>query len=202
VWEMKTFAIYNDPMTRNFVTEPWVYWDDGFTQDELGRLVDYCDSTDLVKGVTFGGENLETRNSNVCFFDRNKENAWIFDRLNFIIQSANEMFYGFQLDGYRTFQYTTYNDTEQGHYNWHMDMGMGTKETLLTRKLSLSLLLNDDFEGGEFHINNGSESNAITIPAKKGRAILFPSFMIHRVTPVTKGIRKSLVVWVLGQKFT
>jgi PKHD-type hydroxylase len=69
------------------------------------------------------------------------------------------------------------------------------------RKLSLTLLLNDDFEGGEFQVNDGKEEMAITVPMNKGRVVLFPSFMIHRVKPVTKGVRKSLVVWVLGPKF-
>jgi PKHD-type hydroxylase len=72
------------------------------------------------------------------------------------------------------------------------------------RKLSLTLLLNDDnddFEGGEFQINNGKQETPITVDMFKGRAVLFPSFMIHRVKPVTKGVRKSLVVWVLGPKF-
>jgi PKHD-type hydroxylase len=84
-----------------------------------------------------------------------------------------------------------------------MDICLGKQKepSALVRKLSLSLLLNDDFEGGEFHINQGNEKQPIIVPTKKGRAILFPSFMIHRVTPVTKGIRRSLVVWVLGPKF-
>ena len=69
------------------------------------------------------------------------------------------------------------------------------------RKLSLSLALNDDFEGGEFQINEGKETNPITVPMHKGRVVLFPSFMIHRVTPITKGTRKSIVVWVNGPKF-
>jgi len=59
----------------------------------------------------------------------------------------------------------------------------------------------DEYEGGEFQINNSDEKDAETIPTKKGRMILFPSFMIHRVAPVTKGKRKSVVVWVTGPKF-
>jgi len=57
------------------------------------------------------------------------------------------------------------------------------------------------YEGGEFQINNGQEKDVETIPTKKGRMIIFPSFMIHRVAPVTKGKRKSVVVWVTGPKF-
>mgnify|MGYP003351822367 FL=1 len=63
------------------------------------------------------------------------------------------------------------------------------------------LLLNDGFEGGLFQINKGLESKPETIEMIKGRLLLFPSFIIHRVTPVTKGIRKSLVTWVEGPRF-
>ena len=200
---MRTLTIYNDPVTRATVTEPWVYWDGGFSNEQLDQIDQYCKKFDLHKGTTYGGENLSTRNSDILFHQRNPENGWIFDTLNFIVQSANEMFYGFDLNGYDSFQYTTYSDQANQHYDWHMDICLGKhKETSgLVRKLSLSLLLNDDFEGGEFHINQGNQSTPTVVATKKGRAILFPSFMIHKVTPVTKGIRKSLVVWVVGPKF-
>ena len=73
-----------------------------------------------------------------------------------------------------------------------------------TRKLSVVMMLNDpekDFEGGEFQMNMSSEDKAETIHMRKGRIVFFPSFFIHRVTPVTKGIRRSLVIWVTGPKF-
>ncbi len=113
------------------------------------------------------------------------------------------MFYGFNLNGYEWFQYTTYRAEDRGRYDWHADMEFGTSHApdIESRKLSLTLCLNDDFEGGQFQINSGREEIPIIVPAPKGRVIAFPSFMIHRVTPVTKGIRRSLVVWVVGPKF-
>ena len=58
-----------------------------------------------------------------------------------------------------------------------------------------------DFEGGDFEINQGQEKDATKVDAKKGRILAFPSFMLHRVAPTTKGKRKSLVFWALGPKF-
>jgi PKHD-type hydroxylase len=72
------------------------------------------------------------------------------------------------------------------------------------RKLSLSLLLNEpgvDYNGGDFQFNLGNEDGASSAECRKGRIIAFPSWAIHRVTPVTQGIRRSLVVWVTGPKF-
>jgi PKHD-type hydroxylase len=198
-------SIYNDPWVRSHVTYSHVNWDNVFTEDELKTIVEYCDAIGTESGTVFGGSSQEDyekyRVSNVKFHKRNQETAWIFDRLNFVIQAANEQFYNFNLNGYAEFQYTTYDPN--GRYDFHTDLAYGEKygnESEL-RKLSLTLLLNDDFEGGEFEVNLGKEENAITVPMHKGRVVLFPSFVLHRVKPVTKGVRKSLVIWVVGPKF-
>lgn len=198
-------TLYNNPWQRSQITFPYVTWDNGFTEEELKAVIDYCDASGTEFGTTFGAQTKEDiekhRVSNIRFHGRNENTAWIFDKLNFIIQASNEQFYNFHLNGYAEFQYTTYD--KNGRYDWHTDIAFGEKfgNDSQPRKLSLSLVLNDDYEGGDFQINNGKEETPITVERKKGRAILFPSFMIHRVTPVTSGIRKSLVVWVLGPKF-
>lgn len=198
-------TIYNNPWQRSQITFPYVTWNGAFTDEELNSIIDYCDSSGTEQGVTFGAQSKEDiekhRVSNIKFHNRNENTAWIFDKLNFIIQAANEQFYNFHLNGYAEFQYTTYDSN--GRYDWHTDMSFGEKfgNDAEQRKLSLTLLLNDNFEGGEFQINNGKEETPLTVSMQKGRAVLFPSFMIHRVTPVTSGVRKSLVVWVLGPKF-
>lgn len=200
-------TIYNDPHTRAKFVEPWVYWDGTFTDEELEKIVMYCEQFEMDEAITFAPQiDKDYRVSNVKFCNRNDDTAWIFDKLNFVIQSANEIYYNFNLNGYSEFQYTTYDGEKNGNYNWHMDMPTGKSFTnqpsLEQRKLSLTLLLNDSFEGGEFYINPSSESMADLVPTKKGRIILFPSFMCHKVAPVTKGMRRSLVIWVVGPKFT
>lgn len=204
---MRYNTIYNDPTTRSRVIYPWVYWEDFLSEEELDKIVSYCDSLETTIGTTFGSkieeEVKEHRVSDVSFFQRNNDTAWIFDKLNFIIQAANEKYYNFDLNGYSDIQYTTYDSNKIGRYDWHTDIGFGElfDKNSDTRKLSLTLNLNDDYEGGEFEINVGKESNPIKCETKKGRAIIFPSFVVHRVTPVTKGVRKSLVIWVVGPKF-
>ena len=200
-------TIYNDPNSRTKIIEPWVYWDNAFTDEELEKIVMYCEQFEMHSGVTASPVMNAHRISNIKFHSRNEDTAWIFDRLNFVIQSANEMYYNFNLNGYADFQYTAYEGEKNGHYDWHMDLLTGRShidmvDTIDPRKLSLTLLLNDSFEGGEFYVNPSTESNPDIIPTKKGRIILFPSFMCHKVAPVTKGTRRSLVVWVVGPKFT
>ena len=154
--------------------------------------------------------NEKVRKSDVKFinFDNGMGQAdWIFFRLNKIIEDINNQFYNFDINGYESFQYTVYHDHEKGRYDFHMDTIMGNNmpdDMYETRKLSMTFLLNEpgvDFEGGDFQINSGQEKDAETVPLNKGRIIIFPSFMIHRVNPVTKGTRKSIVIWVVGPKF-
>jgi PKHD-type hydroxylase len=197
--------IYNDPIGRARVTPPWIWQDGIFTEEEIDSIVKYCDYQGTEMGTTFGSQEKEVveqvRKSGVKFHHRDENTSWIFDRLNFAIEANNERYYRFNLNGYDSFQYTTYDKT--GKYDWHMDTNLGGDPGHMqeTRKLSLTVCLNDDYTGGEFQINLGQEKSAEILPAKKGRAFFFPSFVIHRVAPVKKGIRKSLVVWTTGPKF-
>jgi PKHD-type hydroxylase len=197
--------IYNNPVERARINQPWVWQDDIFTEEEIDSIVKYCDYQGVEIGTIFGSEEKETvekvRKSGVKFHKRDQNTAWIFDRINTAIEANNERYYRFNLNGYEYFQYTTYD--KEGKYDWHMDMAMGLDPGNYqeTRKLSMTICLNDEYTGGEFQINMGQEKNAETLQAKKGRAFFFPSFMIHRVAPIKKGVRKSLVVWVTGPKF-
>tara|TARA_E500000318_G_scaffold111703_2_gene131317 strand:+ start:389 stop:1108 length:720 start_codon:yes stop_codon:yes gene_type:complete len=165
-------------------------------------------NTIIQKTPTAGqGPNEAVRKSDVAFVYRDEKTAWIFERLNFIIESLNAQFYNFDVNGYEMMQYTVYHDHEKGKYDFHQDTIMGhalPDDMYETRKLSVTFLLSEpgvDFEGGEFQINSGEEKNSETIVMKKGDVIVFPSFLIHRVKPVTKGTRKSIVIWVVGPKF-
>ena len=82
-------------------------------------------------------------------------------------------------------------------YGWHQDFG-----GLLSRKLSLVMQLSDpeEYEGGELQIMVGGEK-PISINKQKGLVVVFPSWAVHQVTPVTKGLRQSLVAWVSGPNF-
>ena len=83
-----------------------------------------------------------------------------------------------------------------GHYGWHMDVGQGV---VSTRKLSISVQLSDpaDYDGGELEFLASGDCG----PRTQGTLIAFPSFLVHRVRPVTRGTRWSLVSWVAGPSF-
>jgi PKHD-type hydroxylase len=201
-------GIVNFPQERTRITHPWVWWDGAFTAEEIDKIVAYCTARDIEEADTLGGKNEKVRISDIKFHHWNEELDWLFGRFNQVIEVINNRWYGFALNGYESVQFTQYRAEVAGKYDWHFDMCVGEDylpaEMIEPRKLSFTLLLNDpgvDFKGGDFQFNLGNEQEARTAESKKGRIIAFPSFMIHRVTPVTEGIRRSLVIWVTGPKF-
>lgn len=200
-------GIVNFSFERATVTHPWIYWDDWYNNEEIQKIIEQCQSVDVEKAVTIGGEDHDYRRSKVRWIYPNTQTNWFFEKTNSLIEMLNNRFYGFDLNGYESFQYTEYEASEKGHYDWHMDTHMGYKDGpidrdfIQPRKLSLTIMLNDDYEGGEFQLNTQGEYNPKSPERKVGRVIAFPSFIMHRVTPVTSGTRKSIVVWVTGPKF-
>ena len=97
-------------------------------------------------------------------------------------------------------QYAEY--TKDDFYNWHMDSNIRMGAMPPVRKISMTLLLNDpkNFEGGELEIFSGQPLNSSLnkINLLQGYAVFFASFLLHRVTPLIKGNRKSLVAWFGG----
>jgi len=125
----------------------------------------------------------------------------IYAMINQWMEATNSNCFGF--DAVRVIEKAQYAEySEGGFYNWHMDSTIGMAAMSTVRKISMTLLLNDpkDFEGGGLEIYNGdaldSEKNKFKI--KRGYAIFFASFLLHRVTPIIKGNRKALVMWFGG----
>ena len=103
----------------------------------------------------------------------------------------------FDFDGVRITELAQYTEYPKGgFYDWHMDSSMEMSDMPTVRKISMTLLLSDpkDFKGGELELLG----NKKRVNLKRGYAIFFASFIRHRVKPVTKGNRKSLVMWFGG----
>jgi len=204
-------TIVNNPKERRKSFEYYVYWNDAFTNYELDNFENICDEYDRERAVVVGEKNKEdcekVRKSEICFISKNDKTSWIFDRFNQVITNINNQFYGFDLNGYDAFQYTVYDSSIKGKYDWHMDTIMGSMPDNSfdeIRKLTLVMLLKEpikDFFGGEFELNLSSEEDSFSPEMHRGTIIVFPSFLLHRVKPVYLGVRKSVVIWVEGPKF-
>ena len=178
---------------------------------------------DLVEAVVGGRKEIEKVNKGV----RDTGVAgwptvhWIAPFLMYYVNRANRENFFFDLYGIdgEFLQYTVYNPGE--FYNWHRDDSLVNKLTTpphkytevrpdltlnntreLCRKLSFSLLLSDaeEYEGGQFQLM-GYDNKMYEVPQKKGTLVIFDSTTLHRVRPVKKGTRKSLVGWVVGPRW-
>ena len=125
---------------------------------------------------------------------------WVYDLISPYMFTANERAgWKYNIVAVEDCQVTRY--TKDGFYNWHID-GIGSHTELdgggNTRKLSMSIILNSDYEGGDFEMK-GLENQVPRL--EEGSIIVFPSFIEHRVAPVTEGIRYSLVSWFVGPPY-
>jgi PKHD-type hydroxylase len=120
------------------------------------------------------------------------------------IQTINGQAFGFDIQHLEPLQYTVYKSDILGHYKWHRDTFF-TKPNMYDRKLTLVMQLSDsdDYEGGDLILEDdffANKPDPMEMRAK-GSIFIFPAFIKHTVTPVTKGIRRSLVAWAEGPKF-
>ena len=140
------------------------------------------------------------RSSKVKWLPKSEEFRGLYERIAQEIMIHNNQHFKFDLDCIREqIQYTEYHAEDKGQYDWHMDLGSGWASL---RKLSVTINLSDpkDYDGGVLEFNLGGKT--ITQGSKaKGAITVFPSYLLHRVSPITRGTRKSLVLWVGGNQF-
>ena len=159
-----------------------------------------------IKEVT--GKNNKVRISDIYWSNE----RWLYDLIWPYMMTANrDAGWNYEITGAESCQITRYGPG--GFYNFHAD-GKGCHLAKYSnsenkwlygnvRKISMSLVLNDKFEGGDFEFAS-QHKDKIEITShklKRGSLIFFPSHMTHRVAEVTKGIRHSLVCWFLGPPF-
>ena len=192
-----------------FIFEPYYYPFDPnmcvtipnfFTPEECEKIIALGDATDLQPARIGDAKISEDNNSEggdmrkcmIGWIKQTPDADWMWTKLHNQIIETNHDHWGFDLKFMdEDAQYTVYNG-DGGHYDYHMDNGQGQ---LSVRKISIVVNLNkpSEWKGGELQLyDDRSQSQGL------GNIHLFPSYMLHRVTPVTEGIRKSLVLWSGG----
>jgi PKHD-type hydroxylase len=177
--------------------EPYAYWDGAFSPPECEAIIKMGLDKGIKPGVAVGDTTEGIRRSSVSWISVSEESDWIYKRCSEISIDLNNKFFGFDLFGMmEDFQFTQYKAPGE-RYGKHLDTIRGG----LPRKLSLVLQLSDpkDYEGGELVLHLSEVPTVI--PRKQGYIAIFPSFILHEVTPVTQGTRHSLVSWIAGKPF-
>lgn len=181
-----------------------IFWEDFLTDDDINKILaapEWLQATEGKIGNSVEeGPRLDKsiRSSELGWYYPNANNQEIWYKIQKTIIRVNNEFFGFDLTGmYEPAQLGIYKAEQEGHYNWHIDAG--TSRLAAPRKLSMALQLNDptEFEGGLLQVKVDRDET-VNLELRRGRAWFFPSWMIHRVTPVTKGVRRSLVLWIGG----
>jgi len=175
----------------------WQMWSGSLSDEFVGHVVSEGTRLQPESATTFNNADTSVRSSKVSWLDNDsqiKEQMWSY------VSQANIKAFGFEILNKSPFQYTEYHASEGGHYDWHTDINWNG-DTNFDRKLSVTVQLSDpfDYEGGGFEFNEcqspGIESRA------KGTVLVFPSYLQHRVLPITSGCRRSLVAWYEGPRF-
>ena len=204
------------------LTNEWYYFIDAIPPEkcdeiiELGHQLKFEEGTAGINEVELTTEERKIgriqvhgksrfRDSGTAFTDNQDLYDLVFP---FMMHANHEAGWSFDIVSCESPQITEYKKGQ--YYNWHQD---GTSDRLAVyrkeevgdnkwklgyvRKLSMTILLNDGYKGGQLQFQS-----IINPPIKsKGSIIIFPSSLLHRVTPVTKGVRYSVVVWFLGPPF-
>lgn len=167
-----------------------------WSPDRIAELIEQGEAAGLREAVLATGyEGQASRRTRVAWLQREQAEDW-FRELDALTRLLNEQYWGLDLHGLtESLQYTVYEAGD--HYGWHTDAGPKVR----SRKLSVSVQLTDpaEYEGGELQIQMAEQLHVM--PKEQGRAVVFPSFIRHRVTPVTRGVRRALVAWIGGPPF-
>lgn len=181
------------------------HWQDFLSPDQINQILALPEwletSCAQVGGHNGGVVSEETRRTDVGWMGVTQETLPIWQSISSAVSDVNRRYFHFDLTGcYEPAQLGLYTAKDQGHYNWHMDASMCDSKT--PRKLTMVMSLSDpsEFEGGELQVKIGNDE-AQVLELARGRAWFFPSWVLHKVTPVTKGVRRSLVLWAGGPAF-
>ena len=191
--------IIKEPKWKSWVVETTTPL---FTPEQCQKIIDCGRSqppqqAQVGMGKPGGGTDTKKRVTTISWIPF-KEMEPMYNDLNNFIQTANENHFGFgDIQITEQAQFTEY--PVGGFYDWHMDCDVNMAHEPPVRKISMTLLLSPEnqFEGGDLELMAKGKKAKL----KQGHAIIFASFLNHKVNPVTRGVRQSLVVWFGGKPF-
>lgn len=182
----------------------WQMWS-GFlpaeTCDEIIEEAKKIPDQHGVIGTVAGKSGIDTniRRSNIRWITHSNEDfKEVFSFVERKFHEANAGAFGVDINYLPQLQFTEYDSKVVGHYDWHEDV-FWESNNVYDRKLSMVIQLTDpsQYEGGELELQVHEPPNQTDLK-RRGTIIVFPSFIKHRVTPVTAGLRNSLVAWMEG----
>lgn len=186
------------------MNQMWQAWYQGLNDGQVQNIINACKKYPI-QDATIGDSTVvqdnDYRRSEIRWINSFLEKELV-DLIWYYVREANRAAFGFDIDYMTEIQYTEYHAKNLGKYDWHVDT-FWANPRCYDRKLSVTIQLTDGYEyqGGDFQFDPSIPALDPLAARKKGTILVFPSFLSHRVTPVTQGTRSSLVAWVEGPKF-
>lgn len=151
-------------------------------------------------GLVGGLRSDNTRRSRIVWLDEEGESAWVFRRLLDTFAEANRSHFEFVLEEFgERMQVAWYEAETGGFFDWHVDFGDGPVAARRKLTMVVQLSAGETYDGGVLETNcDGVVRQASRLV---GSALLLPSFVLHRVSPVSSGERFSLTLWSHGPAF-
>jgi PKHD-type hydroxylase len=174
-----------------------------FTDAQLNSIMDLGhEQIEEESRLAAGDSDYKTRTCKIGWIYPTEKSQWIFDIITAGFVKLNAENYGFDLDQFEPLQFTRYDAGRREFYGPHVDCAYGIVSQMTSRKLSMVIQLSDpaDYTGGELRLHVGHKKPLVA-PKERGTVIVFPSNILHEVTPVRSGRRHSLVTWAHGPLF-
>jgi PKHD-type hydroxylase len=199
---MKYFTFFDYTKDNSLI---WNFNPDTFTCQEIDNLVEKIELNYKIELGTIKDSNLtslDIRNNKIAFVNDMEDFKDLYVKVCALATSSNYQNFRLNIDRAEPLQYTVYSGESTGgeYYKKHRDYWPGGILDF-DRKLSIVIQLSDpsEYEGGDLILYESKDST-ITAKKEKGSAVAFTSWVEHEVTPVTKGVRKTLVAWFSGPK--
>ena len=188
---------FNNPSWNFYLDQlnSYAYLEKAFTKEECETIIKIANTKGLIKGKTKGQSDV--RQSQICWLYSSDNLDWVFKKITDIVLNLNNRFFQFDIFGLNEgLQFTNYK-AQSDKYGKHIDKALDN----VIRKLSLSIQLTNpkEYKGGELFLYE--DEKGTEMKKEQGTLILFPSYILHEVKPITKGERNSLVSWVTGKQF-
>tara|TARA_R100000935_G_C2825925_1_gene162278 strand:+ start:545 stop:1141 length:597 start_codon:yes stop_codon:yes gene_type:complete len=188
---------FNNPSWNLFLDKVhhYAYWGSLFTKEECEKIIKIGKKKGFIKATT--KNKSDVRLGEISWLYSTDDLEWVFQKITDVVLDLNEKYFQFDIFGLNEgLQFTNYK-APSDKYGKHIDKSLN----ISVRKLSLSIQLTDpkEYEGGELYLYD--DEKGMVMKKDQGTLILFPSYTLHEVKPVTKGERNSLVSWVTGKQF-
>lgn len=184
------------------VTDQKYAWLHLLNAEQCDFVVENAKNLNLEQARVGNGQNQEVksfRNNKVAWLpmDANSPFYSLYKLCADTAEKINANFFQYDLLSIETLQFASY-DTNGSHFGKHVDNGLNTP---VIRKLTFSIQLSDEnsYTGGDLILHAGNTPTVL--PRTRGVVSFFPSWTLHEVTPITSGVRNSLVGWCHGPKF-